>query len=633
MRADQQTFSKILQSENGHDNYHVPKYQRAYSWNKENWAQIYNDIDENTEGHFIGSIICIDHKATQGAGNDRIFELIDGQQRMTTLSLMLMAIHNKVKSLDIKNLPEDTQDEIKARLRSIRNQVIKKVQSDVANQTGCIKFENANILLRVQPSTQNQNLDDYLYIACSSDILTEKFEKPRHFGNRLMAKAFEYFVSTLPNDITELLEFASKINSLQLVHIIVASHSDAFRLFETLNNRGVPLTAVDIIKNKILAEMEQKCGISIDKAYHKWQEMLKHIEGIEDRFLRHFYNAFKHNKDIEQQGFTKATSSTLIHIYEKTINKNPNFIFSELIAKAEIYGKITQPDENTQLGKALADLNLIGATPSHALLMYLMALDPSKFAKEDTILNFVFFLQKYFVRRNITDIPSTRDLDQLQIDVINFCQTQIGKTQLIDIEFLATTYCKDKGQPASLSVFEENLSDNLFYYNKPMARYVLVKLDECAHTREYKPNLNARNNKGKYIWTVEHVFPQGENIPKEWVDMIANGDEAEAKEIQNDWVHCLGNLTLSAYNSKLSNSDFKRKQNKAEKNIAGITIDIGYKNGLYLNNLEFKADNGAASLSTISSWTKESIEERNSKIVMLLCDQYRFDHKIDDNNQ
>ena len=84
-----------------------------------------------------------------------------------------------------------------------------------------------------------------------------------------------------------------------------------------------------------------------------------------------------------------------------------------------------------------------------------------------------------------------------------------------------------------------------------------------------------RDAKGNLIWTVEHVFPQGENIPEAWIDMIANSDKDLAKERQEEWVHRLGNLTLSGYNSKLSNKPFIDKQAKSMMSIQKKKIEIG----------------------------------------------------------
>ena len=168
MQASEQTFSKIIQSENGNEHYHVPKYQRAYSWRQHNWAHLFDDIDDNEAGHFIGSIICIRDTSKQQPGHDTIFELIDGQQRMTTLSLLTAALYKKINHC-LEQLSEDDDydeedlDEFKAKRRGLGLQLVRKVRADAAEQTGTIRIGRRSILLRVQPSSQNLNLNDYLY--------------------------------------------------------------------------------------------------------------------------------------------------------------------------------------------------------------------------------------------------------------------------------------------------------------------------------------------------------------------------------------------------------------------------------------------------------------------------------------
>lgn len=107
--------------------------------------------------------------------------------------------------------------------------------------------------------------------------------------------------------------------------------------------------------------------------------------------------------------------------------------------------------------------------------------------------------------------------------------------------------------------------------------------------------------KTQYIWSIEHVFPQGENIPDEWVQMIANGDQEEAKKLQEHHVHRLGNLTLSGYNAKLSHFPFEYKKERVDKN----GNPIGYKNGLKLNEDIVNAE----------KWTIDKIEMRTQKLI------------------
>jgi len=141
-----------------------------------------------------------------------------------------------------------------------------------------------------------------------------------------------------------------------------------------------------------------------------------------------------------------------------------------------------------------------------------------------------------------TDIPSTRDLDSINVSLIEKCDENIRKGKTLNFNFIASQLFSGKGQPASLDKFRSVLLDNLFYNNEYMARYALVELDESYQHKEYKPDLWEKNEKGEFIWTVEHILPQGERMPSEWVNMMADGNKERAEIIQARWVHCLGNL-------------------------------------------------------------------------------------------
>jgi len=216
-------------------------------------------------------------------------------------------------------------------------------------------------------------------------------------------------------------------------------------------------------------------------------------------------------------------------------------------------------------------------------------------------------------------------LDAINIDLVEKCNEELESGQKLSYNFIANAILTGRGQPIDLGEFTKVLSDNLFYHNDYMARYALTKLDEGFHTREYSPNLWERNEKGLYVWTIEHIFPQGENIPQEWIAMIGNGDGQLARKIQNEWVHSLGNLTLSGYNSRLSNSSFVRKQEKSVANVFGSSIDIGYKNGLGLNNISFIVDGKEMSLATVDKWNLDCIKARNSVLVDMLAQIFKFE--------
>lgn len=635
MNATDPSLANILQTQGNLEHYHVPKYQREYTWGKTEWEQLLEDIEENDPGYFMGSIICIDDNHELGPGESRVYEVVDGQQRLTTLTLLLMAIYKAYLKWEEVLTEEDDEEEIedyKLTLSNIRKQLIHKKNSVNKTETGYFKEKDKYCFLRVQPSTQRSNYNDYLHILSELGLIKGNFNS-KFCGIRRIYKAFYFFYDHLPETLVELNELLHKINSLKFIHIAVSSSSDAFTLFESLNNRGVPLSVMDIIKNKMLANLEKQHKMNIDVAYDEWQNLLEFLPEYQEqeRFLRHYYNAFKVYPEIKIEKYTRATKSNLIKIFEQFIKKNAKQLFDDLIEKAETYNYFIQPEnyDDYSQTKSLIDLKRIGSAPSYLLLLYLFSLENNAFNdKEKSLEDVLSFLVKYYIRRNITDFPNTRDLDAINIEVIENCQKHLDDNKKLSGKTIIDFLTKGKGKPASIEKLKEGLEDNLFYYNSGMARYVLAKLDEVTHSREYKPDLWARNEKGLLVWTVEHIFPQGNNIPKHWMEMVADGDKTKSQEIQENWVHCLGNLTLSGYNSQLSNASFETKQDLHQnKKFLGYKINIGYKNGLSLNNIEFEYNGKTTNLSKIKKWSEESIESRNNIMVDSLLRLFAFEER------
>ena len=634
MNATDPTLANILQTQGNIEHYHIPKYQREYTWGLGEWEQLLADIEENNAGYFMGSIICIDDNSELGPGESRIFELVDGQQRLITLSLFLMSIYKKLKKLEEEideDKDDDEIDEDRLRINSIRKQLVHKKTQINRTEIGFFKEANKYCFLRVQPSTQNANFKDYLHILNELGLLKGNFYS-KFCGLRRIYKAFNFFYKQTPNSKNELSELCDKINSLKFVHISVSSSSDAFTLFESLNNRGVPLSVMDIIKNKMLGSLEKQSQINIDSAYEKWQSLLGYLPEYQDqeRFLRQYYNAFKVNPDFRIERFPKATKSNLVKIYEKFIKRDAEKIFLELLNKAQIYSKfiVTDLDADSKESKSLVELQRIGASPSYTLLIYLYSLEHDKFENHDESKNELLqFLTKYYLRRNITDYPNTRDLDAINMEVVEECENHLKNGNKLNSELLKQFILNGRGKPSEISYFKECLEDNLFRKNSNMARYVLTKIDEITHSREYKPQLWQRNDKGLLVWTVEHIFPQGSNIPIAWIEMISCGDREKAQIIHEECVHSLGNLTLSGYNSQLYNANFNKKQSLHEKRkFLGYEINIGYKNGLALNKIEFQVNGKTESLATINEWNEDAIKARNGKMVDILLSLFAFDN-------
>ena len=584
--------------------YFIPKYQREYVWGKHNWELLFDDVWTNEEDHFLGSIICINTKM-DSQDNDRL-ELIDGQQRMTTLNILFLALYQHLSSFKASIEDDEELTEFSSELLNLKYKLVLKSDKKT---------------LRLEPSVSGNNKQDFEHLfSKETKLLENKFPWSNNAGNRKIVKAFRYFSNRLLDvtkngdeevpvfDLKESLKLLKKVNSSILVKIEVSNHSDAFTLFETLNNRGVPLSPLDLIKNSFLNESEKNNPNSIDENFERWNSLIQNLTddyNVQERFLRHFYNSFKNESQIEVKGKTKALRSNIINIYDTLIKRDSEYFFERLYKSSEIYNQLIIPnnEENNELvTKKLRDLQNIGGAASYALLLYVFEkYDLSDENKADLI----EFLVKFFLRRNITDTPPTRDLDNIFIDIIKKLHNH-GQYSYELIE----TAIKSLSTYASDQLFIEKLKGKLYEENVGSTRFILCKIEELNNkSKETQTDLWARDNKNKYIWTIEHIFPQGANIPTEWIDMVADGDKATAQTIQDELVHTLGNLTLSGYNSKLSNLSFEKKRDRKNKD----EVYVGYKNGMFLNE----------DLKDKTSWKKEDIEHRGKKMIDLILKYVR----------
>ena len=372
----------------------------------------------------------------------------------------------------------------------------------------------------------------------------------------------------------------------------------------------------------MLAQMEKKHDINIDDSFEKWQNLVEAIPDANDqeRFLRHFYNAFKNRKEIKVDKVTRATRSLIIRIYETLINRDAAVLFEKLTQGATTYGKLLRSDfEQKSIATSLTELDRISSAPVYLLLLYLFSLETTQFQEKDFLEKVVDLLARYFIRRNVTDNPPTRQIDQALIDVVESCAEHINDNQKLTFNWFVEKLINN-AKPASLEEFKTALDGHIYDSNSGMARYVLIQIDTLHHSREYKPDFWARDDKGRFIWTVEHVLPQAEKLPAHWMNMIAEGDRQKAGDLQDEWVHRLGNLTLSGYNSDLATGAFEKKQKLSkDRSFLGHKINIGYQNNLALNSLEFETKDGKFSLATAPHWNADMIKARTKLMVDIVA--------------
>lgn len=591
--------------------YDIPRYQREYTWNQRDWANLYDDITQNDAGYFLGSFIVVN--GTVNSKMDTIhYEVIDGQQRLTTLSLFLAALYARI--MEHKDSIDD--DMMLDDIRPLRNRLILKSDKSMT---------------RVIPQVQNHNLEDYRWILKEHIGLFAVMQKPKFLGLRKMSKAFNYFYDRLGEDVGGrdgiecvrcLLDICRLVCSAVVVQITVDSHADAYTLFASLNNRGVPLSAVDLIKNMLLGKVAGVDDGQLDYYFERWQEVLHNLGDdykTQERFFRQNYDAFRRevNKPFVGESGSQlplgsvATRSNLLKIYEKRMEADDGAlkVLDELTENSALYSKIIGLDQespDSELSHQLLELSRAQGVASYLMLLFLFKKQNQLELKDETLALLVKLLVCFFVRRNLTDTPPTRDLERLFISICESLESE-GLKGIAAAEYIKKRLVDVSASDAS---FKERLEGPIYDVNPDTTRYILTIIASPSVTKEMKP-LWERYASGNYVWTIEHIFPQGKNIPDEWVKMVADGDMSKAIEVQEKQVHTLGNLTITGYNSKLSNMPFVTKRDRKDVNGA----NVGYRNGLNLNDELVNTD----------TWTSEQIQERTDKLVGLTLKAFDFD--------
>ncbi len=583
--------------------FEIPKYQREYTWGSREWESLFDDLTENDDGYFLGSIICI-NSATDSITAPK-FEVVDGQQRLTTLSLLLAALYTTLNSYKYL-LDDDQQSDI---LQLKRKLVLRKTQSDI----------------RVVPQVQGGNRDDYMGLLAKINIIPKR-PMPKFAGLRRIEKAYNYFkkrITTVLEDtddkVVAMFKILDKVNAAILVIIEVSNHADAYTLFESLNNRGTPLTSVDLIKNLLLSRLDVMGDSDLDYYFSRWTEILDNLGeeySDQERFFRQNYNAFRkslnapfYKGDRQYPLGTIATRSTMLDIYEKLITRDPVNALEELSENASIYAGIILNKSDglsAEQCESYLDLQRVQGAPSYLFIMYLIKNQKTLGITDNDIVKVCKLLVNFFIRRNLTDTPPTRDLTRIFMSFIETIEQNHYHganiyTNLRDTLISAST---------SDEFFEEKLRGPVYDDNSGATRFILCMMAKRGMTRENIQDLWRKTNSNQYVWSIEHIFPQGHNIPDSWVDMIANGDREKAGEYQSLYVHTFGNLTITGYNSTLSNKSFHEKKERKDSNGQFI----GYRNGLNLND----------DVCDKEKWTVDTIKARTDRMVKEIMSMYEL---------
>jgi len=574
--------------------YQVPRYQREYSWARSQWDELFDDLIESdsSQGHFLGTIICVNQSVDTTDAS--ILELIDGQQRMTTLSLLLAAL---LKALGAHEA--DLDDDGRA---------------DVINLRRHLAYAKKPPKPRLIPQHQNRNHDDYLNVLADAGTGVKAPDVP-NVGNRRIMKAYRHFQNRIASYLSDstgeeaaenILDILGKVRRAIIVKIEVGNASDAFVLFESLNNRGLPLTPIDLIKNTLLASTDADADEGIDAVFETWTNLLENLGdsyNVQERFFRQFHSAFASELPTVQ-GVSAITRSNLIRVYEVLIKDDRDALVERLSAAGLLYRRIIGNTQgHTDLDREIMRLVRAQGTTAHIVLLYLFTYRDRLHLDDSALTEITALLTNFMVRRHLTGMPPTHRLARLFTSAIDDIANLSGT------EIVETVRSRLMAESASEDQFRERLLGPIYEDSPDVARFILAALAEHHMTEEVWTDLwDLKSN--KYVWTMEHVFPQGNNVPKAWEAMV--GGPEQVALIRNELLHSLGNLTLTGYNSSLSNRKFEDK--RADTNEKGR--HTGFRNGLSLN----------ADLAEAHAWTAEQMRERLKQMAGRAFELFRLDN-------
>jgi uncharacterized protein with ParB-like and HNH nuclease domain/predicted transport protein len=520
MEARETDFQRLM---NSALQFVVPIYQRTYSWTekqcKELWRDIISVANSEDRKHFIGSIVYIDCGVTI-IGKPQQKLLIDGQQRITTVSILLCALARYISSNGL-------EDELGS--NKIKNYFLLNNEE---------KGEDRYKLILTE-----QDRDTFIYLL---EGMEDRLQEP----SIRIKENFDLFQKLILESNQSVVKIFEGINKLMVVSVALDKNNDNPQLiFESMNSTGKDLSQADLIRNYILMDLTTE---DQNRLYTQYWQPMERIFGQQgyvdnfDKFMRDFLTTQSISGRICKIGEVYET----FKIYYGN-EKDKEEVLKKLYTYSKYYTAIHLDKESDQDLRSLwRQIVTLDVNVSYPFLMRVYHdFELGIITKKD----FITIIQatiSYIVRRVICEIPT----NSLNKTFATFYK-KIKKQKYVQ-SVLAEYATKDSYRvfPTDEEIREKLLSKNIYILK--IKNYILEMLENQSHKEPITIT-------GLGL-TVEHIMPQNPNLKKEWKEMLGENWE----EIQRLYLHTIGNLTLTAYNRELSDRSFEEK-----KTIKGGFID------------------------------------------------------------
>lgn len=533
----------------------IPVYQRKYEWKYDNCHQLYEDLKkivlDGRSSHFFGSIV----SAVVPNGSKIEYHIIDGQQRLTTISLLLLAIRNLIAQGKVTISDGKLDEQISQRF----------LISPWASEDDRIKLRP---------------------VKSDRDALAKLFgdEEDYDYSSNLTIN-YQFFYEMVAKEEIPVADLYSAISKLEIISITLDQGDNAQLIFESLNSTGLALTEGDKIRNYVLMGLPAQNQTKYYDTY--WAKIEKCTANDVSGFVRDYLS-------IKQQ-VTPTVSKVYqsFKSYSESASLQVDVLLTDLLRYARFFEKLLtcKSGLNEQkLDDCLYRLMRLEIVVTRPFLMEVLRLHQDGKLTTDDVLKIFLITENYLFRRNICEVP-TNALNKIFLnlnkEIIRYDNTADNYVAKFIYALLSK---KESGRFPDDAEFTSALAEKQIYQMRGKYKAYLFERFENYGTIETKDVYTHLDNN---VYTIEHIMPQ--HLTPAWTESLG----VNATEIHDTWLHRLANLTLTGYNPNLSNNTFAEKRDAKEG---------GYKvSGLKMNQ----------KIAIKSTWGLPELKERNEEMVHL----------------
>ncbi len=500
MKAGEATLLGFFE-ENQNNQFVIPIYQRLYSWGKEQCKQLWDDIikiggNDKMNGHFIGSILYVLDGNTHS--NNPLL-IIDGQQRLTTITLLLIALRNH------------SSDEVKR--KEIESYLIN------SNKDGDKKFR---LIL------SESDKDTLLF------LIDKNKRKPSEPSSKIMEN-FKLFEEWIRKNTDKLETIFKGLEKLMIVWIALKKEKDDPQLiFESMNSKGIELTQTDLIRNYIVMETEvEKQEDFYNQYWRAMEEDFKQNETLFNQFVKH-YLTIKIGKTPNEKRIYEAFKD-----YRQKKGIEIEDLLKDLQKYCGFFCQIAfKKEADKDLNKALSFLVDLEMDVIYPLLLELYSDYSDGVLSKADFISTIYLTESYICRRAVCGL-GTNSLNK----VFPFVTKKINKDQYRESIKVHFGYLTEKQRFPNNDEFKK-LFITIDFYHFKRKKYFFERLES------FKRNERVYTHE----CTIEHIMPQ--ILTEEWKRDLGENFQA----IHDKYLHTIGNLTLTGYNQEYSNKSFQEKQ-------------------------------------------------------------------------